>query len=206
VLRIGLTGGIASGKSTVARLFAALGVPIIDADEIAREVIAPGTKLLPALFEQFGWQLQRADGSLDRAALRRLVFADAERRRQLEALLHPAIRDRTEALAAQLPGPYQIHVNPLLVETGARGRYGRVLVVDCPPALQLARLRARDTCGEPEAQAMLAAQVTRSARLAAADDVILNDAGPAALEPQVTALHKKYLSLSATLSHPSEPS
>src|ERR1700686_2326948 len=116
-LRIALTGGIASGKSTVARLFGALGIAVIDADQVARDVVAPGTALLGQVFDTFGAQLRRADGSLDRTALRRLVFEDAGKRSQLEALLHPAIRARTERLAAQARGPYQIHVIPLLIET-----------------------------------------------------------------------------------------
>ena len=143
---IALTGGIASGKSTVSRLFDALGVPVIDADQVARDVVAPGTTLLAQVFERFGAQLRRPDGSLDRTGLRRLVFADPARRRQLEALLHPAIRVRTENLAAQAGGPYQIHVIPLLVETHAGAQFDRVLLVDCPEALQLARLQARDGC------------------------------------------------------------
>jgi dephospho-CoA kinase len=194
-LRVGLTGGVASGKSTVSRLFVELGVPVIDADQIAREVVAPGSELLAQLFELFGAQLRLADGSLDRAALRRLVFADAGKRRQLEALLHPLIRQRTEAAGAQAGGCYQIHVIPLLIETGARSRYGRVLLVDCPPELQLARLVARDGLDAAQARAMLDAQASRETRLAAADDVIVNDADPAALSPQVAALHQKYLAL-----------
>ena len=142
--RVGLTGGIASGKSTVSRLFGAHGVPVLDADIIAREVIAPGTALLATLFERFGPGIRAADGSLDRSALRRLVFSDDDRRRELEALLHPAIRARTEQLAAQANGCYQLHVVPLLVETHAQDRYDRILVVDCPESLQMARLRARD--------------------------------------------------------------
>jgi dephospho-CoA kinase len=191
--RIGLTGGIASGKTTVAQLFAAHGVPILDADVIAREVIAPGTALRAQLFEHFGPGIRRADGDLDRAALRRSVFADAALRRELESLLHPAIAARTQQLALQLNGPYQIHVVPLLVETHSMGRYQRILVVDCPESLQLSRLRAREGLSEPEAQAMLAAQASRAARLAAADDVIVNDADTAALAPQVAALHARYL-------------
>ncbi len=194
-LRIGLTGGAGSGKSTVAQLFGALGVPVIDADQVARDVVAPGTALLAQVLERFGEQLRRPDGSLDRAALRRLVFEHPARRRELEALLHPAIRERTEQLAARAAGPYQIHVIPLLVETGARARFERVLVVDCPPELQLARLQARDGCDAQQARAMLASQASRSARLAAADDVILNDADAGALAPRVAALHRKYLSL-----------
>jgi dephospho-CoA kinase len=193
--RIALTGGIASGKTTVSDLFAAQGVPILDADIIAREVIAPGTALREALFQRFGAGIRRADGDLDRAALRRLVFADPALRRELEALLHPAVRARTERLAAQAGGPYQLHVMPLLVETQAAGRYDRVLVVDCPESLQWLRLRARDGLSEPEARAMLAAQAGREARLAAADDVIVNDGKLAALAPQVAQLHAQYLKL-----------
>jgi dephospho-CoA kinase len=194
-LRVGLTGGIASGKSTVAQLFGAQAVPVIDTDQIARALVAPGTALLLQLFDRFGEHLRRPDGSLDRLALRRLVFEDAGQRRALEALLHPAIRERTEALATQLGGPYQIHVIPLLLETRGQARYDRVLVVDCPEALQLARLQSRDGCDAQQARAMLAAQTSRAARLAAADDVILNDAEPAALAPQVAVLHRKYLQL-----------
>jgi dephospho-CoA kinase len=127
-----------------------------------------------------------------------MVFEDASLRRALEALLHPAIRARTEQLASQANGPYQLHVIPLLVETGAFGRYDRVLVVDCPESLQWARLRARDGFSEPEARAMLDAQASRAARLLAADDVIVNDGDLAALGPQVAALHAQYLKLGAS--------
>jgi dephospho-CoA kinase len=197
-LRIGLTGGIASGKSTVAHMFAALGVAVIDADQVARDVVAPGTALLARVIEEFGAQLRRADGSLERTALRRLVFEDPGKRSRLEALLHPAIRARTEQLAAQARGGYQIHVIPLLVETNAGSQYQRVLVVDCPEALQLARLQARDGCDAEQARAILGSQAGRAARLAAADDVILNDSGTADLAPKVAALHQKYLGLAAT--------
>jgi dephospho-CoA kinase len=200
--RIALTGGIASGKSTVARLFGALGVPVIDADQIAREVVAPGTPLLSQVFASFGAQLRRADGSLDRAALRRLVFAEASKREQLEALLHPAIAQRTELLSAAAGGPYQIHVIPLLVETASGSHYDRVLLVDCPEELQLARLQARDGCDTREARAMLASQASRQARLAAADDTILNDAAPSALTPKVAVLHQNYLALAAPARSP----
>jgi dephospho-CoA kinase len=193
--RIGLTGGIASGKSAVSDLFAALGVPVLDADLIAREVVAPGSALLAQLFERFGPGIRRPDGDLDRSALRRRVFADAGQRRELEALLHPAIAARTQLLASQANGPYQLHVVPLLVETHAASGYDRVLVVDCPESLQWARLRARDGLSEPEARAMLAAQASRAERLVAADDVIVNDGDPASLPPQVAALHAQYLKL-----------
>lgn len=205
-LRVGLTGGIASGKSIVAQRFAALGVPIIDADEVGRELVAPGSALLqtilerfgPATLQRYGHALIRGEGSLDRALLRRLVFEDAAERRALEALLHPQIRARIEALAAAVSGPYQLHVVPLLVESHAEARYDRVLVVDCPAAQQLKRLRERDGIDERQARTMLDAQVSRELRLAAADDVIVNDAAPEELAPQVQALDQKYRALAAS--------
>jgi dephospho-CoA kinase len=196
-LRVGLTGGVASGKTTVSMLFGALGVPVIDADQVARDVVAPGTRLLAQVFENFGTQLRRPDGGLDRSALRRLVFTDLRARRQLEDLLHPAIRVRTELLAAKAGGEYQIHVIPLLVETHAGSQYDRVLLVDCPESLQLARLLARDGCDEQQALAMLSSQASREARLAAADDVIVNDRAALDLRPKVAALHQQYLALAA---------
>ncbi len=197
--RVGLTGGIASGKTSVALLFGALEVPVIDADQVARDVVAPGTALLQQVFADFGAELRRSDGSLDRSALRHLIFADAGKRRQLEALLHPAIQQRTELLAAAAGGPYQIHVIPLLVETHAGSQFDRVLLVDCPEDVQVARLQARDGCNAHQARAMLASQASREARLAAADDVILNDAALSALAPKVAALHQGYLALAAAL-------
>jgi dephospho-CoA kinase len=194
---VGLTGGIASGKSTISQLFAALGVPVLDADLIAREVIAPGTPLLTTLFARFGHGIRAADGSLDRAALRRLVFSDDRLRRELESLMHPAIRARTEQLAALAPGAYQLHVVPLLVETHAQDRYDRILVVDCPENLQLTRLLTRDGVSETEAHAMLHSQTSRAERLAAADDVILNDGALDGLGARVAALHERYLALGA---------
>jgi dephospho-CoA kinase len=197
--RVGLTGGIASGKTTVALLFGALGVPVIDADQVAREVVAPGSALLQQVIATFGAELRRPDGGLDRPALRHLIFADAGKRRQLEALLHPAIQQRTELLAAAAGGPYQIHVIPLLVETQGASQVDRVLLVDCPEDMQVARLRTRDGCDAHQARAMLASQANRQARLAAADDVIVNDGPLSALAPKVAALHQGYLALAAAL-------
>jgi len=202
-LRIGLTGGIASGKSTVAQLFAVLGVPILDADRIAREVIAPGSALRAQLFARFGEQIRDSKGDLDRAALRQLVFAHEPLRRELEALLHPAIHERTEQLAKRAPGPYQLHIVPLLVENNLSDRYDRILAVDGPEALQLQRLRARDASSAAQAQAILAAQASRAARLAIADDVIVNDAAAQGLRAQVGALHERYLQLAAERAHKS---
>jgi dephospho-CoA kinase len=198
--RIGLTGGIACGKTTVANLFAALGVPIIDTDLIAREVVAPGTPLLAQVAERFGPTVLAPDGSLDRRELRSRVFADPAERRWLEELTHPAIRDLTDARCNAAAGPYSIVAIPLLVETGGAARFDRVLVVDCEPELQLARLLARDGMTREEAQRMLAAQATREERLAVADDVIRNDADIASLRDQVEQLHRQYVTAASNRS------
>ncbi len=195
ILRIGLTGGIASGKSTVADLFAALEVPVIDTDKIAREVVEPGQPPLEKLVERFGAGILTPEGHLDRPKLREIVFSDPLARADLEALTHPAISSAVEALAAAAGGPYQILVIPLLVEKGLGKRLDRVLVVDCPEALQRQRLQARDGSTPEQAQAILDAQASRTARLKAADDVILNETAVATLHPQVEALHHRYLEL-----------
>jgi dephospho-CoA kinase len=197
-LRVALTGGIASGKSTVSNLFAQLGVPVIDSDVIAREVVAPGSALLEQIFQHFGEDLRQPDGTLDRGALRRLVFADPERRRALERLVQPAIRARSEQLTREITAPYLIHVIPLLVETHSASRFDRVLVVDCTEELQLQRLRARDGCDEAQARAMLASQASRAQRLEAADDVILNDGEPASLAYAVARLDAQYRALATS--------
>lgn len=192
--RVGLTGGIASGKTTVSRLFAGLGVPIIDSDEIARDVVAPGTAGLAAIAARFGADVLQPDGSLDRRRLRELVFADPAARRDLEAITHPAIRAEMDRRSALAGGPYQMLAIPLLVEGGAaRGRVDRVLVVDCPEDVQIRRVMARDHSTEAQARAVLAAQVSRATRLAAADDVIVNDGDLAGLRRQVETLHARYL-------------
>lgn len=195
MLRIALTGGVASGKSTVARLFQALGAKLIDTDQVAREVVAPGTPALARLVEQFGPHVLRADATLDRPLLRELVFRDPEARAKLEAITHPAIRERVARISATAGGPYQIIAVPLLVETGTQRNYDRVLLVDCDPAVQRIRLMARDGLSADQADRMLAAQATREARLASADDVIVNDSDAAALAPQVETLHRRYLVL-----------
>ncbi len=190
--RVGLTGGIASGKTTVSNLFAALGVPVIDSDEIARAVVAPGEPALQAIARRFGAEVLQADGSLDRRRLRSLAFADPAARRDLEAITHPAIRAEMDRRSAAAGGDYQVLAIPLLVEGGGRGRVDRVLVVDCPEDLQLRRVMARDGSSAPEARAMIAAQASRAARLAVADDVILNDGDLGALREQVQRLHAQY--------------
>jgi len=192
VYRVALTGGIACGKSTVANLFAALGASIVDTDLLAREVVAPGSALLPQIAAHFGSELLQSDGSLDRARLRERVFANPAERQWLEQLTHPAIRALTDQRCASATGRYVIVAIPLLVETHGGGRFDRVLVVDCDPAMQLARLQARDGASREQASRMLAAQVTREQRLAVADDVIRNDGDIAALRDQVEKLHRKY--------------
>ncbi len=198
-LVIGLTGGIASGKSTVARLFQQRGVPVVDADELARDVVAPGTPGLAWIRERFGESVIAADGTLDRARLREVVFADARARAELEAALHPRIRGRMDEFLEAQTAPYAIAVIPLLLETGQDRRVDRVLVVDAAPRSQVARALARDGGSRATVEAIVSAQSAREQRLARADDVIHNDADAAALEPQVQALHERYLALAARL-------
>lgn len=196
-LRIGLTGGIASGKSTVAQRFRELGVPVIDADESSRRVVAPGQPGLEAVVRRFGSRVLTATGELDRRALRELVFADPAKRRDLERLLHPLIRADMEAAARAAAGPYLVLAIPLLVESGDLERVDRVLVVDTEEALQLERLMARDGSGAEQARAILAAQASRAQRLEAADDVLKNTGTLAELRREVDRLHERYLALAA---------
>ena len=195
--RIGLTGGIASGKSTAAKFFGALGVPILDSDQIARDVVEPGQPPLERLVERFGASILTPDGHLDRPALRDIVFSDPMARADLEALTHPAIGAAMEARSAAAGGPYQVLVIPLLVEKNLSSHVDRVLVVDCDEELQVRRLRDRDGSTPEQAQAILGAQAPRAARLRAADDVITNEADMSAVQDQVAALHTRYLELAA---------
>ena len=195
--RIGLTGGIASGKSTAAKFFGALGVPILDSDQIARDVVEPGQPPLERLIERFGRKILTPDGHLDRPALREIVFSDPKARADLEALTHPAIGAAMEARSAEAGGPYQILVVPLLVEKNLTGHVDRVLVVDCDEELQVRRLRDRDGSTPEQVQAILKAQAPRAARLRAADDVIHNDTDMSAVREQVAVLHARYLELAA---------
>jgi dephospho-CoA kinase len=191
--RVGLTGGVASGKSTVTKIFRALGVPIIDTDELARVVVEPGQPPLERLVERFGASILTSDGHLDRPALRTIVFSDPKARADLEALIHPAIGAAVESRSAASGGPYQILVIPLLVEKNLGSQLDRVLVVDCDEEQQIRRLQARDGSTLEEARAILNAQASRAARLQAAHDVIKNDGALGALQPQVAALHALYL-------------
>jgi dephospho-CoA kinase len=193
--RIGLTGGIASGKSTAAKFFGALGVPILDSDQVARDVVEPGQPPLERLVERFGPSILTPDGHLDRPALREIVFSDPKARADLEALTHPAIGAAMEARSAAAGGPYQILVIPLLVEKNLAAHVDRVLVVDCEEQAQIRRLRARDGSTLEQAKAILNAQASRAARLKAADDVIHNDTDMNAVRNQVAALHARYLDL-----------
>jgi len=197
-LLVALTGGIASGKTAVADLFADLGVPVLDTDQIAREVVEPGSPVLAQLVGEFGAGVLDPSGRLDRARMRERVFGDPLQRRRLEAITHPAIRAALARRSAEAGGAYQIHVIPLLVEVGRSAHYDRVLVVDCPEEDQLRRLMARDGASERQARSILAAQATRAQRLAIADDVILNAAGLADLREPVRELHEKYLSIAAS--------
>ena len=197
MLRVGLTGGVASGKSTVAALFAARGAPVLDTDVIAREVVEPGQPALEALVESQGDGILGGDGRLDRARLRDRLFADEALRREVEGILHPAIMAELGRQSAAAGGPYQVFVIPLLVEAGLREAVDRVLVVDCPEEEQIRRLMARDGDTRAAAARMLAAQATRAERLAAADDVIDNGAETDDLPGQVERLDRKYRELAA---------
>jgi dephospho-CoA kinase len=193
-LRIGLTGGIASGKSTVSQRFAELGIAVIDADVAARAVVEPGTPGLEQVVQRFGSGIVRPDGELDRSALRELIFNDPAARRDLDAILHPLIRAHMEQQAAAAAGPYLILAIPLLVEGGSsRERLDRILVVDVDEAVQLQRVQARDGISIAQARAILGSQASRAARLEAADDVLQNGGTVAELRQAVDRLHERYL-------------
>jgi dephospho-CoA kinase len=198
---IGLTGGIGSGKSTVADMFAERGATLVDTDLIAHQITAPGGAAIEAIRAEFGAQAIKADGAMDRAKMRELVFADPSAKLRLEAILHPLIRAETETQAQQASGTYVIFVVPLLVESGGwKQRVSRVLVVDCPEQTQIARVQRRNALDEAQVRAIMATQVTRAVRLAAADDMLLNDGDTAALGPQVDRLHALYCSLAQSQS------
>jgi len=195
VLRVALTGGIGSGKTAVSQRFEALGVPVLDADIIARELVAAGTDALQDISACFGAEILTATGELDRARLRALVFSDPLQRRRLEDILHPRIRACMEQRAAASLGPYVIMVIPLLLETGRQRDFHRVLVVDTQESLQVARAARRDGADEADIRRIMAQQADRVARLQAADDLICNTTTLAALDQQVQALHQCYLHL-----------
>lgn len=194
---VGLTGGIGSGKSAAADLFARFGAAVVDSDLIARALTVAGGEAMPDIQLAFGVGVLAADGALDRAAMRRLVFADASARARLEAILHPMIRRHVDrALVAAVQAVYTILVVPLLVETGAwRSRCDRVAVVDCPEEMQLARVMRRNGLAAEEVRAIMAAQADRATRLAAADDVIDNAGDFDSLRTRVETLHARYVAM-----------
>jgi dephospho-CoA kinase len=195
---VGLTGGIGSGKSAAAGEFERLGASVVDSDAIAHQLTAPGGAALEHIKALFGEAFISAGGAMDREAMRQRVFSDPAAKRALEALLHPMIRGEAERRMAAARGPYVIYVVPLLVEGGDyRSRVDRVLVVDAPEALQLERVRSRSGLPEREVRAIMAQQLPRAARLAAADDVIDNSGALDALRAQVAALHARYLKMAA---------
>lgn len=193
---VGLTGGIGSGKSTVAQLFAARDVAVIDTDILAHRLTAPGGAAIPAVHAEFGPAFLTADNALDRAKMREYVFAEPAARKRLEAILHPLIRIECERAARETEGVYLMFVVPLLVESGGwRERVDRVLVVDIPEAEQVRRVVQRSGLQEAQVRAIIEAQASRSQRLESADDLIDNSGSPQSLDEQVGALHARYLAL-----------
>ena len=209
MLVIGLTGGIASGKSAVSSArraqlievgrsaFARRGVPIIDTDVVARELVSPGQPALDEIIAGFGPESLNPDGTLNRAWLRRAVFADPSLRRRLESILHPRIRQAVQQRLKTLSGPYCLVVIPLLIESGMSDMVHRILVVDVPETTQIHRLMVRDRVDEAHARCILAAQASREQRLSAATEIIDNSSGLCALEEKVSILHAKYLALAS---------
>ncbi len=196
MLVVGLTGGIGSGKSTVAELFAQQGVPVIDTDHIARELTCSGGQAMPLIQAQFGPDYLNPDGGLNRPLMRRAVFGDPASRGKLEAILHPLIRNQVEAQLNSLAVPYALVVIPLLVEKGGYADLlDQVLVVDCSPERQIARTMARSKLSREEVQRILTVQANRPARLDRADDVIVNEGDRAELGAKIQSLHEKYSSL-----------
>lgn len=195
---VGLTGGIGSGKSTVADMFVELGAGLVDTDAIARELTLAGGAAMPALTAEFGRDILAADGAMDRAAMRQMAFADPSVRTRLEGILHPLIRQESTDRCHAAAEPYVILAVPLLVESGSyRERCDRILVVDCPENQQIERVMARNGLSAEEVRAIMTAQATRQQRLAVADDVVLNDADRTKIYGQVKALHSNYLTLLA---------
>lgn len=194
---VAVTGGIGSGKSTVANAFSDLGIDIIDADIIARQVVEPNTPALQAIETHFGRAMINSDGSLNRRLLRERIFADASEKHWLNALLHPIIQQETRRQIAAARSPYVLWVVPLLVENHLQEKANRVLVIDVSPETQIQRTIARDGVSREHAEQILAAQATRDARLAVADDVIDNNGAPDAIASDVARLHEQYLTLAA---------
>ncbi len=202
---IGLTGGIGSGKSAAADVFASLGIPVVDTDAIAHELTRPGGAAIAGIRELFGDEAIAADGAMDRKKVRELVFSDPSAKRKLEGLLHPMIRAESQRRIAEGVdrAPYVVHVVPLLIESpDYRTRVQRVVVVDCDEAMQVERVQRRSGLSADEVRRIIAAQVPRATRLAAADDVIDNSGSLSAIERQVRVLHERYLALSREAATP----
>lgn len=195
MLIIGLTGGIGSGKSTALKRFVELGVPVIDADDIARELVLPGRPGLKRIIAEFGTDVLTDEGLLDRARLRKIVFDNSQKRKALEAILHPLIRAEMRRRAENINVPYCVFCIPLLVETGQSGTVDRVLVIDSKEELRYQRIKRRDGLPDEQIKAILAAQATSEDRLAVADDVIVNNEDAGEINRQVDKLHQKYLEL-----------
>jgi dephospho-CoA kinase len=198
-LVIGITGGIGSGKTTVANLFSSLGVPVIDADELARQVVTPGQPAYEEIVQFFGPTVVSESGELDRRQLRERVFSNPENRTHIENIIHPRVYAQMNRQLDRLDVPYAIVVVPLLIETGGRDLVNRVLVVDSPENLQIARTTRRDGTTSAAVEKILSAQMDRTSRLSAADDVIENDASEEALKEAVCELHQKYLTEAARI-------
>lgn len=195
---VGLTGGIGTGKSTVSDLLASMGADVVDTDEVSRALTAPGGAAMHEIEQRFGREYVMPDGALDRARMRKLAFSDERSRRDLEGILHPLVRRDSQHLIAKATAPYVVVVVPLLLETRTyRGLANRVLVVDCDPEIQVARVMKRSGLSRDEVLAIMAAQLSRAERLRNADDVVNNDAGMAELETQVRPLHERYLRFAA---------
>jgi dephospho-CoA kinase len=194
-LVVGLTGGIGSGKTTVANGFSALGVPVIDTDVLARELVEPGQPALDEIISTFGTEVTAADGRLDRNYMRQLIFTDPARKTQLEAILHPKIRQRIRTLLADIRSAYCIVVIPLLFETRQTDLVDRILVVDSPEKEQLTRVAARDSLSDNAIMAIINSQANRNTRLAAADDIIVNDRGMSELTGHIQKLHRYYMDI-----------
>ncbi len=201
MLVIGLTGGIGSGKSAASQCFERRGVPIVDADVVAREVVAPGEPALTEIARAFGDEMIQDDGALDRARLRERVFADPEARKRLEGILHPRIRERMAAHLAALPAgtPYAVLVIPLLLETGQRDLVDRILVIEAGEPVRVARVAARDRASTDQVRRVIAAQCSADERAAMADDLLLNEGSESELDANVAVMHEKYLSLAKSL-------
>ncbi|MGR9073166.1 MAG: dephospho-CoA kinase [Gammaproteobacteria bacterium] len=200
MLKIGLTGGIGSGKSTVAEFFADLGAPVVDADVIARNLVEPGSPALSAIEKQFGDRVVGRNGRLDRARLKKIIFSDPGRKKALEDILHPLVFREIRKILGKLHAPYVVLCIPLLVETKMESFVDRILVVDCPEQMQKERVKKRDRLTEQDISAIIESQAPRSRRLAAANDVIENTGNRLQLADQVKKLHNLYLSISASTS------